>query len=90
MGRYSIAVAVSSTIQALEVGQEIYTQVATAMDSIEQASSNLTGAEKKQWVLEFAAKEIKEVFSNLDYWIPRIMQWIDIFKNAFNALKVLF
>lgn len=47
MKRYSIAVAVSSTIQALEAGQEIYTQVATAMDSIEQASSNLTGAEKK-------------------------------------------
>ena len=61
-----------------------------AMDSIEQAGSNLTGAEKKQWVLEFAAKEIKEVLSRPDYWLPKIMQWIDIFKTAFNALKALF
>lgn len=90
MKNYSIALAVSSTIQALEAGQEIYTQVANAMDSIEQSSSRLTGTEKKEWVLEYAAKEIKEVLSHPDYWLPKIMQWIDIFKTAFNALKALF
>ena len=45
---------------------------------------------KKEWVLEYAAKEIKEVLSHPDYWLPKIMQWIDIFKTAFNALKALF
>ena len=90
MTRYSIAIAVSSTIQALEAGQEIYTKVANAMDSIEQAGSNLSGAAKKEWVLEYATKEIKEVLTDLDYWIPKIRKWIDIFKTAYNALKALF
>ena len=90
MKNYSFVAAVSSTIQALETGQEIYTQVANAMDSIEQSSSHLTGSAKKEWVLEYAAKEIKEVLTDLDYWIPKIMQWIDIFKAAYNALKALF
>lgn len=89
MTNYSIVTAVSSTIQAIETGQEIYIKVASAMDSIQQAH-NLNGAEKKQWVLEFVTKEIKEVFDDLDYWLPKIMQWIDIFKTAFNALKALF
>jgi hypothetical protein len=90
MRNYSIAVAVSSTIQALEAGHEIYTQVAEAMDSVEKEVSSLTGAEKKQWVLEYAAKEIREVLEDIDYWLPKIMHWIDIFKAAYNALKALF
>ncbi|ENX48764.1 MULTISPECIES: hypothetical protein [Acinetobacter] len=87
---YSISTAVASTIDALDAGHEIYSKIADAMDSIEQQGSTLSGTEKKTWVLEYAAKEIAEVLDNLDYWIPKIKQWIDIFKAAFNALKALF
>lgn len=90
MSIYNISTAVSSTIQILEVGREIYLQVANAMDAIEAKGSTMSGADKKAWVLEFAAKEIKAVLLNLDYWIPKITQWIDAFKAAYNALKGLF
>lgn len=87
---YSISDAVSSTIDVLETGNEIYRKIAGAMDAIEEQGSQLSGTEKKLWVLEYASKEISEVLGNLDYWIPKIKQWIDIFKAAFNALKALF
>lgn len=89
MKQYSISAAVSSTIAVITTGQDIYQQIAQAMDSIE-AAGNLSGAEKKRWVVEFASKEIKEVFDNLEEWLPKIMNWIDVFKTAFNTLKVLF
>ena len=88
MKNLTIAAAVSSTIQLIETGQKIYMEVANLMDAAEKQGG--AGGDKKAWVLAYAAKEIKEVLENADEWLPRIKQWIDAFKAAFNALKALF
>lgn len=80
-----------STLEIAESGGPILSQIAKYMDAAEKLkNSTLSGEEKRNWVIEYAKKEIKEVFNNLDYWIPLIMRFINAVKTAFNALKAVF
>lgn len=80
-----------STLEIAESGGPILSQVAKYMDAAEKLNnSSLSGEEKRNWVIEYAKKEIIEVLSNLDYWLPLIIRFINAVKAAFNALKVLF
>lgn len=91
MTTLKIATAAQSTIDVIGAGKPILEQVASYMDAAEELkNSTLTGAEKREWVIEFVKKEIAEVASNLSYWIPIILKFITAVKTAFNALKVLF
>lgn len=88
MNALTISTAVMSAIQLVEAGREVYETVAKLMDAAEKEKS--TGTGKKAWVLEYVVKEIQEVFENQDYWLPKIREWIDAFKAAYNALKQIF
>lgn len=80
-----------STLEIAESGGSILSQIAKYMDAAEKLkNSTLSGEEKRSWVIEYAKKEIKEVFNNLDYWIPLIIRFINAVKIAFNALKAVF
>jgi hypothetical protein len=58
------------------------------MDAAEKLkTSTLSGEEKRNWVIEYAKKEIKEVFNNFDYWLPLIIRFINAVKSAFNLHK---
>ncbi len=77
-----------STLEVAESGGPILSQIARYMDAAEDLrNSALSGEEKRNWVIEYAKKEIKEVFNNLDYWIPLIIRFINAVKMAFNLLK---
>lgn len=80
-----------STLEIAESGGPILSQIAKYMDAAEKLkNSTLCGEEKRSWVIEYAKKEIKEVFNNLGYWIPLIIRFINAVKTAFNALKAVF
>lgn len=77
-----------STLEVAESGGPILSQIAKYMDAAEKLkNSTLSGEEKRNWVVEYAKKEIVEVFKNLDYWIPVIIRFINAVKIAFNLLK---
>ncbi|PJI34080.1 MULTISPECIES: hypothetical protein [Acinetobacter] len=77
-----------STLEVAESGGPILSQIARYMDAAEKLkNSTLSGDEKRDWVIAYAKKEIKEVFNNLDYWIPLIIRFINAVKMAFNLLK---
>ena len=77
-----------STLEVAESGGPILSQVAKYMDAAEKLKeSTLSGEEKRNWVIEYAKKEIVEVFTNLDYWLPIILRFINAVKTAFNFLK---
>lgn len=91
MSTLKISTVAQSTIDVIVTGKPILEQVASYMDAAEELeNSMLTGAEKRDWVIEFVKKEVKEVVGNLDYWLPIILKFINAAKAAFNALKVLF
>lgn len=80
-----------STLEVAESGGPILSQIAKYMDAAEKLkNSTLSGEEKRGWVIEYAKKEIKEIFNNLDYWIPLIIRFINAVKSAFNVLKAVF
>ena len=91
MSTLTIEQVAKSTLEVAESGGPILSQVAKFMDAAEKLkNSTLSGEEKRDWVIEYAKKEIKEVFNNLDYWIPLIIRFINAVKIAFNALKSVF
>lgn len=77
-----------STLEVAESGGPILSQIAGYMDAAEKLkNSTLSGDEKRDWVIAYAKKEIKEVFNNLNYWLPLIIRFINAVKTAFNLLK---
>jgi len=77
-----------STLEVAESGGPILSQIAKYMDAAEKLkNSTLSGDEKRSWVIEYAKNEIKEVYNNLDYWLPLILRFIDAVKSAFNLLN---
>ncbi|WP_180100900.1 hypothetical protein [Acinetobacter sp. YH12151] len=77
-----------STLEVAESGGPILSQIARYMDAAEKLkNSTLSGEEKHDWVIEYAKKEIRDVFNNLNYWLPLIIRFINAVKTAFNLLK---
>lgn len=77
-----------STLEVAEFGEPILSQIAKYVDAAENLkNSTLSGDEKRNWVIEYAKKEIKDIFNKLEYWIPLIIRFINAVKSAFNLLK---
>lgn len=77
-----------STLEVAESSGPILSQIARYMDAAEKLkNSTLSGDEKRDWVIEYAKKEIRDVFNNLNYWLPLIIRFINAVKTAFNLLK---
>lgn len=84
----NIATAVQGTIALIQVGQEIYQAIANAMDSAENI--NLSGKDKKLWVLAYAKSLILEAGKNWDKWAKYVSDFIDAAKAVYNSLRGLF
>lgn len=92
MTALTIAQAAQSSIEAASIGNQlasgVLNKVASYMDAAEKLeNSTLTGAQKRDWVIEFVKKEITEIFTSIDHWLPLIIKFINTAKTAFNAWK---
>lgn len=92
MKSITIAATAQSAIEAIALGDEITQvvlgKVATYMDAAEKLKdSKLSGAEKLAWVLEYVKKEVIEIASQIDKWLPKIIEFISKAKAAFNLWK---
>lgn len=89
MNSNQIATVASGIINLISTGQQIYKIAANAMDAIEQ-TPNMTGADKKAWVMAFVGAVAKDLDENWDVYAALISSFIDQIKTAYNAVKWLF
>ena len=86
----NIAQVAVGVINLIEDGQFIYSVAANAMDSVEALQdSELTGAEKKKWVLAFVKHAVFNIIENWDAYAALISDFIDKIKTAYNAVRSL-
>ena len=87
----NIAQVAVGVINLIEDGQFIYSVAANAMDSVEALQdSELTGAEKKKWVMAFVKSAVFNIIENWDTYAALISDFIDKIKTAYNAVRGLF
>ena len=87
----NIAQVAVGVINLIEDGQFIYSIAANAMDAVEALQdSELTGAEKKTWVLAFVKSAVFNIIENWDAYAALISDFIDKIKTAYNAVRGLF
>ena len=68
----------------------MYSIVANAMDAVEKANSEQSGADKKAWVLAYAKNVVVALGDNWDDLAGKVSIFIDQLKSAYNSVKVLF
>lgn len=87
----NIAQAAVGVINLIEDGRFIYSIAANAMDSVEALQdSELTGAEKKKWVMAFVKSAVFNIIENWDAYAALISDFIDKIKTAYNEVRSLF
>ena len=87
----NIAQVAVGVINLIEDGRFIYSIAANAMDAVEALQdSELTGAEKKAWVLAFVKSAVFNIVENWDAYEALISDFIDKIKTAYNAVRGLF
>ena len=87
----NIAQVAVGVINLIEDGRFIYSIAANAMDAVEALQdSELTGAEKKKWVLAFVKSAVFNIVENWDAYEALISDFIDKIKTAYNAVRGLF
>lgn len=89
MNQNQIAIMAGGVISLISTGQAIYKVAANAMDSIEQ-NPNMSGADKKTWVLSFVKSVVIDLGENWQTYAKLITTFIDQIKTAYNAVKSLF
>ncbi len=89
MNNNQIATVASGVIELIQTGQIIYRIAANAMDAIEQ-NGNLSGGDKKAWVLSFVKSVVIDLGENWQTYAKLITDFIDKIKTAYNAVKDLF
>ena len=86
----NIAQVAVGVINLIEDGRFIYSIAANAMDAVEALQDNeLTGAEKKKWVLAFVKSAVFNIVENWDAYAALISDFIDKIKAAYNAVRSL-
>ena len=86
----NIAQVAVGVINLIEDGQFIYSIAANAMDAVEALQdSELTGSEKKKWVLAFVKSAVFNIIENWDAYAALISDFIDKIKAAYNAVRSL-
>ena len=95
MNALTIQEAAQSTITVIKTGEKVASsvldKVAAHMDAVEKLKDgSLSGSQKRAFVIEYAIKEIAEVFANVGFWLPLIMSFIDAAKAAYNAWKAFY
>ena len=87
----NIAQVAVGVINLIEDGRFIYSIAANAMDAVEALQdSELTGSEKKAWVLAFVKSAVFNIVENWDAYEALISDFIDKIKTAYNAVRGLF
>ena len=87
----NIAQVAVGVINLIEDGQFIYSIAANAMDAVEALQdSELTGADKKKWVMAFVKSAVFNIIENWDAYAALISDFIDKIKAAYNAVRGLF
>ena len=87
----NIAQVAVGVINLIEDGRFIYSIAANAMDAVEALQDNeLTGAEKKKWVMAFVKSAVFNIIENWDAYEALISDFIDKIKTAYNAVRGLF
>lgn len=85
-----ISIVAIGIIQAIQAAHAVYSIVANAMDSVEKANSEQSGADKKAWVLAYAKNVVVALGDNWDDLADKVSVFIDQLKSAYNTVKVLF
>ncbi|MFW1924806.1 hypothetical protein [Acinetobacter ursingii] len=85
-----ISIVAIGIIQAIQAAHAVYSIVANAMDAVEKANSEQSGADKKAWVLAFAKNVVVALGDNWDDLAGKVSIFIDQLKSAYNSVKVLF
>ena len=87
----NIAQVAVGVINLIEDSRFIYSIAANAMDAVEALQdSELTGAEKKTWVLAFVKSAVFNIIENWDAYAALVSDFIDKIKTAYNAVRGLF
>ena len=87
----NIAQVAVGVINLIEDGPFIYSIAANAMDAVEALQdSELSGAEKKKWVMAFVKSAVFNIVENWDAYEALISDFIDKIKTAYNAVRGLF
>ena len=86
----NIAQVAVGVINLIDDGRFIYSIAANAMDSVESQNSELSGADKKAWVLAFVKSVVLNIADNWDTYAALISDFIDKIKTAYNAVRSLF
>ena len=87
----NIAQVAVGVINLIEDGRFIYSIAANAMDAVESLQdSELTGADKKKWVMAFVKSAVFNIIENWDAYAALISDFIDKIKTAYNAVRGLF
>ena len=87
----NIAQVAVGVINLIEDGRFIYSIAANAMDAVEALQdSELTGADKKKWVLAFVKSAVFNIIENWDAYAALISDFIDKIKTVYNAVRGLF
>ena len=86
----NIAQVAVGVINLIEDGRFIYSIAANAMDAVEALQdSELSGAEKKKWVMAFVKSAVFNIVENWDAYEALISDFIDKIKTAYNAVRSL-
>ena len=87
----NIAQVAVGVINLIEDGRFIYSIAANAMDAVEALQdSELTGSEKKAWVLAFVKSAVFNIIENWDAYAALISDFIDKIKTVYNEVRSLF
>ena len=81
----SISEVLQNTVNAFEVGREIYQTTVNAMDAAEKEKQS--GADKKIWVLAFVKSFVADLGENWERWAKVIISFIDFAKSVFNQKR---
>ncbi len=86
----NITIVASGILSVVSTGRQIYQAAANAMDSVE-IQGVLTGAKKKEAVMQFIMGLVLEIGENWDSKYKQLISsFIDQIKAAYNAVKDLF
>ena len=89
MNNQQISIVASGVIDLISEGKEVYRLAAKAMDIIEQ-NKNLSGADKKAWVIAFLKYSVIDIGLNWKDYADVIIVFIDKIKTVYNTVKSFF